>query len=125
MPQVKIYGLRENIELQRLALSDAIHEALSAAIGTPPSKRFQRFIILEPENFLFPGDRSKNYTIIEIIMFVGRSSASKKNLVHLLYQKISQVTNIKPQDLEITIVETPRENWGIRGISGDELDLKL
>ncbi|MFZ5900336.1 hypothetical protein ACUM6F_03305 [Desulforudis sp. DRI-14] len=30
---------------------------------------------------------------------------------------------IAPQDLEITIFETPQGNWGIRGKPGDELAL--
>jgi hypothetical protein len=30
---------------------------------------------------------------------------------------------IHKNDVEITIFETPRENWGIRGLPGDELPL--
>ncbi|MEL6495042.1 MAG: tautomerase family protein [Cyanobacteria bacterium J06623_7] len=123
MPQIKIYGLRANIEPRRFALSHAIQAALSAAIGTPDHRRFQRFIILENENFIYPSDRTQDYTIIEIIMFEGRSIETKKNLIRLLYQKIAETTEIRPQDLEITIIETPRCNWGIGGVLGDELKL--
>ena len=123
MPQIKIYGLQENIEPKRFALSDAIHAALMESIGTPDNKRFQRFIVLDAENFIYSSDRTTNYTIIEINMFEGRSVEAKKNLIRTLYQKIAETTEIKPQDLEITIFETPRCNWGIRGISGDELKL--
>ncbi len=123
MPQVKIYGLRNNIEPKRFALSHAVHRALMEAIGTPEAKRFQRFILLESENFLYPSDRTSEYTIIEISMFEGRSTEAKKNLIRLLYQKIEQTTGITPQDLEITIFETPKCNWGVRGIPGDELRL--
>ena len=123
MVQVKIYGLKENIAAKRSALSDAIHNALGEAIGTPKEKRFQRFTILEAENFIFPGDRSSNYTIIEINMFEGRSLEAKKNLIRLLYQKIGNITDITARDLEITIMETPKHHWGIRGVPGDELNL--
>lgn len=123
MPQIKIYGLRDNIEPKRFAFSHAIHSALMEAIGTANEKRFQRFMILEPEDFVFPSDRTNNYTIIEIQMFEGRSIAAKKNLIKLLYQKIVKITDISPQDLEIIILEAPKCNWGIRGITGDELDL--
>jgi len=34
-----------------------------------------------------------------------------------------ETTDIQPQDLEIIILETPRCNWGIPGILGDELEL--
>ena len=123
MPQVKVYGFSQNIAAKRSTLSDAIHAALMEGIGTPEAKRFQRFIVLEPADFIFPDDRTSNYTIIEINMFEGRSAAAKKNLIRLLYQKIASATDITPQDLEITIFETPQCNWGIRGIPGDELKL--
>ena len=123
MPQVKVYGLQDNIAARRSTLSDVIHAALMEAIGTPEAKRFQRFIILDPADFIFPSDRTNNYTIIEISMFEGRSVAAKKNLIRLLYEKIASATDITPQDIEITIFETPQCNWGIRGIPGDELKL--
>ena len=123
MPQVKIYGLQKNIEPKRFDLSHAIQVALKLAIGTPDLQRFQRFIILEPENFIFPSDRTSDYTIIEISMFEGRSVETKKKLIRTLQEKITETTDIKPQDLEITIFETPKTNWGIRGMTGDELDL--
>jgi phenylpyruvate tautomerase PptA (4-oxalocrotonate tautomerase family) len=123
MPQIKVYGLQQNLEPRRVALSHAIHTALMAAIGTPASKKFQRFIILEPENFIFPSDRSNDYTIIEISVFEGRSVEAKRNLIRTMYQKIAETADIKPQDLEITIFETPQCNWGIRGVPGDELEL--
>ena len=123
MVQFKIYGLEENLVPKRFALSYATQAALTEAIGTPEAKRFQRFIILDPANFIFPSDRTNNYTIIEINMFEGRSTEAKKNLIHLLYQKIAETTDITAQDLEITIMETPRSNWGVRGVSGDELKL--
>ena len=123
MVQIKIYGLEENIASKRFALSRAVHAALTEAIGTPEKKRFQRFIVLKPEDFIFPSERTNNYTIIEINMFVGRSVEAKKNLIRLLYQKIAETVDITPQDLEINLIETPRSNWGIRGVPGDELNL--
>ncbi|WDM20667.1 tautomerase family protein [Paenibacillus polymyxa] len=47
----------------------------------------------------------------------------KKQLIQLLFQRITDQFGIAPQDLEITIFETPKQNWGIRGVPGDELQL--
>ena len=80
MVQVKIYGLEENIAPKRFALSYIVQSALTETIGTPDKKRFQRFIILKPEDFVFPNDRTNNYTIIEISMFEGRSTEAKKKI---------------------------------------------
>jgi len=123
MAQIKIYGLRTYLDRHREGLSEAIHSAVMEALSYPPEKKFHRFFPLEPEDFLFPSDRSPSYTILEISMFQGRSSETKKTLIRQLFLKINQTCGIQAQDLEITIFETPRENWGIRGIPGDELAL--
>ena len=123
MAQVKIYGLRSSLERHRQGLSEAIHQSLVESFGLPREKRFQRFFPLAPEDFLFPEDRTENYTILEVSVFEGRSPEAKKKLIRSLFSRISASTEIVPQDLEITIFETPKANWGIRGMPGDELAL--
>lgn len=123
MAQVKIYGLRSRLVSRRAALSDAIHQALMESLKLPKEKRFQRFILLETDDFIYPPDRSENYTIIEISLFEGRSTEAKKSLIHTLFSLLSAKPGIDPQDLEITLFETPQANWGIRGKPADELTL--
>ena len=123
MSQIKIYGHREEIQKHRTALSDAIHSAVVQALSFPADKRFHRFIELEAESFIHPADRSSNYIIIEISMFEDRSSEAKRNLIKALFSSIKQSCGIEPLDVEITIFETPKANWGIRGMPGDELTL--
>ena len=55
-------------------------------------------------------------------MFEGRSTETKKLLIHELYRTTTAI-GLSAQDVEITITETPRANWGIRGVPGDELQL--
>src|SRR5690606_5138339 len=100
-----------------------IHACLVKAFGMPPEKRFQRFIGLEAADFIYPDDRSTHYTIIEIVMFEGRSPAAKKHLIQLLFARLEADLGIAPLDVEIVLLEAPRANWGIRGKPGDELDL--
>lgn len=123
MAQIKIYGLRSRLRPKRAAISEAIHRAVVSAFDYPPEKRFHRFIMLDADDFLYPADRSQDYTIIEISVFAGRSLEAKKSLIRLLYANLAAHVQLDPQDVEITIFETPRENWGIRGMPGDELTL--
>ncbi len=123
MSQIKIYALSSTIQQHRQQLSAAIHEALVSALSYPAEKKFQRFIALNAEDFIYPADRSQNYIIIEISMFEGRSTESKKSLMRTLFANIQAQCGIAPQDVEITIFETPKHNWGIRGQCGDELNL--
>jgi phenylpyruvate tautomerase PptA (4-oxalocrotonate tautomerase family) len=124
MAQIKIYGVAEHLRPIQARLSDVIHACIVEALDYPPGKRFHRFLPLQPEDFVFPSDRSARYTIIEISMFEGRSAAARKRLITLLFAKIASEIGIDPQDVEITITETPRANWGIRGQPGDELGLE-
>ena len=123
MVQVKITGCAPQLNPIKYQLSDIIHSCLQDAIGTPENKRFQRFFPLAAENFYYPEDRSKRYTIIEIVMFEGRSIPVKKKLTKLLFERISQQVGIAVEDIEIVMFELPKHNWGIRGVSGDELVL--
>lgn len=88
-----------------------------------PEKRFHRFFPLDKADFYYPNDRTENYLVIEISMFEGRSIDTKKKLIRLLIQEINGNFNIPVNDIEITIFETPKHNWGIRGLPGDELTL--
>jgi phenylpyruvate tautomerase PptA (4-oxalocrotonate tautomerase family) len=121
--QVKVYGAEAHLREKRAQLSDAIHRCVVEALDYPKDKRFHRFLPLAPEDFVHPPDRSGDYTIIEISMFEGRSVEAKKQLVRLLYRRLRDECGLAPTDLEITIFETPRHNWGIRGMPGDELAL--
>ena len=123
MSQIKIYGLKGSLKSHQANLSDAIHKAVVEALAYPPDKKFHRFIVLEQSDFIYPSDRSASYTIIEISMFEGRSVEAKKLLIKLLFQYIEQDAGISSQDVEITIFETPKHNWGIRGQCGDEMVL--
>lgn len=122
MAQVKIYALADFMRPIRRTFSDKLHACLVEAIGLPADKRFHRFILLDRDDFIHPADRTEKYTIIEISMFEGRSVEAKKKLIRLLFENMSAI-GIPVSDLEITIFETPRHAWGIRGLPGDELNL--
>jgi 4-oxalocrotonate tautomerase family enzyme len=123
MSQIKIYALDETIELHRDNLSKAIYQALVKELKYPEEKRFQRFIALESKNFVYPVDRSKSYIIIEISMFDGRTKETTTAFIRSLFENINNLCGIDSNDVEITIFETPKENWGIRGRNADELQL--
>ena len=123
MAQIKIYGLKAHLDDYAVKLSDSIHACVVEALHYPAEKRFHRFIDLAPDRFIFPPDRGEQYTILEISMFEGRSVETKKKLIYLLFQHLQVEVGIPPHSVEITIFETPKVNWGIRGKPGDELVL--
>lgn len=123
MAQVKFFGTEINFQKNRNVISEAVHKSLVEIFLLPQEKRFHRFISFSPADFIYPEDRSSNYTIIEISIFEGRSTEIKKQLIKKIFYNLENEAQINPTDVEITIFETPRANWGIRGFNGDEINL--
>jgi hypothetical protein len=122
MVQTKIYGLKAQLEPIKADLSDIIHACIMEALQYPADKRAHRFFLLDPSDFFYPAGRTERYTIVEFSMIEGRSVDTKKQLIRLMFERV-QSLGISGQDLEMTIFETPKSNWGFRGLPGDEHQL--
>ncbi|MBD1912942.1 MULTISPECIES: tautomerase family protein [unclassified Leptolyngbya] len=122
MVQVKIYGLREYLDPIKHQLSDVIHSCIIDALQYPSDKRAHRFFPLESSDFFYPEGRTLRYTIVEFSMIEGRTVEAKKQLMRLMFERV-QTLGISTHDLEMTIFETPKHNWGFRGLPGDEHQL--
>ena len=123
MTQVKVYGHAAALRPVQQAMSDVIHRCAVEAFGLPPGKRFHRFLALEPGDLVTPADRSERYTVLEVAMFAGRSVEAKKRFYALLFERFQAELGIETVDLEVQLVETPRHDWAMRGLPGDELDV--
>ena len=98
---------------------------MQSVLGMPEDKRAHRFIPLAKEDFFYPGGRTDCYTVIEINMMKGRKPETQKALIKALFKEIESALGINPIDIEITIKEQEKYQWGFRGITGDEAsDLK-
>lgn len=120
---IRIYGIKEQLNPIKAKLSDVINQCMVEALSFPADKRAHRFFPMAAEDFYYPAGRSAAYTVIEISMMQGRSIAARKTLIHSLFRDIEAQLQIKPVDVEITIFESPAENWGFRGMTGDEANL--
>ncbi|WP_418276596.1 tautomerase family protein [Isoptericola jiangsuensis] len=121
MVQVKISGNRSVWGERRQEVSDALHAALVTAWQIPAEKRFHRFFLLEDGDLVAP--RSEAYLVVEVVCFAGRSAEAKRALVRALFDDVAPALGVGVDDVELVILESPRENWGIRGLAGDELAL--
>ncbi len=123
MAQFKIYGHLTFLETSATMISAAIHRASVHALGLPEAKRFHRFIPLEPWQFHHPDDRSERYIVVEVMMFTGRSQETKKQFYAQVLHNLFNDCGLAAVDIEMTILESPRHDWLIRGVPGDELVL--
>ena len=124
MAQAKVYGLAESLNPIKAKLSDTIHGCIVEALHFPPEKRVHRFFPMSKDNFTVTlPDATEKYLILEIGMMEGRSVETKKCLIRLLFTRICDEFDYLPGDIEITINESPKCNWGFRGLPGDEIGL--
>ncbi len=123
MGQIKIFGIKKNLHPVREQLSEILHECMMEAFRYPKEKKAHRFIYIDEDSFFYFEGRTQKHTIIEISIFEGRSVEAKKKLYKLIFARFEKELSITPMDVEITLFETPLHNWGIRGMSGDELTL--
>ncbi|MBB1088577.1 tautomerase family protein [Lysobacter sp. SG-8] len=121
MSRIKIYGLKSHLDPIRGALSDTIHGCMMEAFKLPAHHRYQRFIGLQADEFYFGDGHSDRFLALEIACFEGRSMSAKKTLIRLLQERLEAQHGIPRNDIEISITDTPRWNWGLYGKAGDEV----
>jgi phenylpyruvate tautomerase PptA (4-oxalocrotonate tautomerase family) len=105
------------------AVIDAVQAALREALKIPEADRTLRLIEHPPSHFAVPPGRGEKYTLIEVTMFSGRSMAAKRALYQAIVRNLTAL-GVPALDIKIALIETPPENWGIRGgMPASEIDL--
>ena len=127
MAQIKVYGIDSHLNPIKEQLSKVIHGCVVEVLQFPKNKRFHRFFPMTVEDVFYPENRSRAYTIIEIMMIEGRTKETKKKLIALLFNHIRKELGIQAVDIEILIQDAPAYHFGFRGMTGDEmlLDYKV
>ena len=123
MPLVRIEVRRSREYKEKRAVCDAVHAAMKEALLIPEHDRHIRYIEHAPEDFQVPPGKTKDYTLVEITLFQGRSMDAKRNLYQAVVRNLGSL-GIAPEDVFIVLIESPPENWGVRGgVPASEVDL--
>jgi phenylpyruvate tautomerase PptA (4-oxalocrotonate tautomerase family) len=120
MPQVKISGYHDQLIPIQSQLISIIEDCFAEITGITADKIIQRCYPLAATDFHCPG-KSAQYTLIEIMLFTGKPIEVKKQLIKAIFAKIQHEIGLAPTDTEIILTEIPSSNWGLRGLTGDEL----
>ena len=115
MPLVKIEIQEGKSKEYKKALLDGVHQALVQSLKIPDYDRTQRLYELDADNFEAPPNKTDNITVIEIVIFKGRSIEAKKQLYKTIVNNLAENPGIKGDDITIVLYEPSLENWGIRG----------
>ena len=116
MPVAKIHVLKGQYNEARLGkVSSAVQDGLISALGIPPEDFFQVIHVLPRGQFRhtpsFLGlDYSDDLIILEITFISGRPKEKRLALLKALNERVVAAAGISPDDLLITLYETPGEN---------------
>jgi len=116
MPVAKIHVLEGRYNEDRLRkVSGAVQNGLISALGIPPEDFFQVIHVLPRGRFLHtPSFLGLNYSddlvILEITFISGRPKEKRLALLKALNEGVVAAAAISPDDLLITLYETPGEN---------------
>jgi phenylpyruvate tautomerase PptA (4-oxalocrotonate tautomerase family) len=85
-------------------------------INVPADDRFQIFSEHEPEALVYDRrylgiERSDDIVVIQITLNTGRTLEQKRALYRELAEKLSRDPGLRKQDILVSLVEVPRENW--------------
>ena len=116
MPLAKIHVLEGQYdETRRGKVSSAVQSGLISALGVPPEDFFQIIHILPKSQFHYtPSILGLNYSddliVLEITFISGRPKETRLGLLKALNDAVVSAARISPDDLLITLYETPGEN---------------
>ena len=119
MPLAKIEVRRSRPAEEVTALMEAVYVSMREALKLPEGDRQIRYIEHRPEHFWVAPGKSENYTLVEVLMFPGRSIEAKR----MLYQGIAQrfgALGIAPIDVMVVLTEPPMGSWGPRGVPASD-----
>ena len=116
MPLAKLHVLEGRYDEARLGkVSSAVQNGLISALGIPPEDFFQIIHILPKSQFRHtPSFLRLNYSddliVLEITFISGRPKEKRLGLLKALNDAVVSAARISPDDLLITLYETPGEN---------------
>lgn len=115
MPLVRIEVPADTNTARRKAISETVHEAMTATLNVPKADRFQVItehpadaLIIDP-NYL-DIERSKDAILIQITLNEGRSTDLKKAFYKAVADGL-HAAGMRREDVMINLVEVKKENW--------------
>jgi hypothetical protein len=116
MPLAKLHVLEGQYDEVRLdKVSSAVQNGLISALDIPPDDFFQIIHVLPKTQFRHtPSFLGLNYSddliVLEITFIAGRPKEKRLGLLKALNEAVVSAAGISPDDLLITLYETPGEN---------------
>ena len=114
MPAVVISIFRERSKAQKQAISGAVRKTLLEAFELDDKGYSIRLHQYEPCDFLLSPGKSRDFILVELTIFSGRSDSRKRALYRLISEYLEE-TGEDGKHVTVILHEPSMENWGIAG----------
>lgn len=119
MPSTRIETRKGWLGDRKLELIEAVQRSLVAHLKIPETDRSVRLLEYEADSFIGTSEKAIE---IEITLFAGRTIAAKRGLYKGLADELSPF-GVAAGEIKVMLIEVARENWGLRGLPGSEVQL--
>jgi 4-oxalocrotonate tautomerase len=119
MPFVRIW-LDTSVHTEPGVIGECVHRGMVDALGVPEGDHFQVISRQGPGELVYDRsflgfDRTDGIVFIQILLAAGRDVHRKKALYLTITELLSAVCGVRPDDVFITLVEIPPENFSFGG----------
>ncbi len=116
MPLVRISLRVGKPAAYRRAIGEGVHRAMVETINVPPLDRFQVITEHSADDLIYDPryldiQRSDDVVFVQITLNAGRTVDQKRALYARIAGLLAENPGVRPQDVLISLVEVPRENW--------------
>ena len=116
MPLVRVELPAGKAADYRAAVSEAIQQAMHAALKVPLEERFHIITEHAPANLVIDPtylgiDRSADAIVVQVTLNEGRDADVKRDFYRTLADRLRERVGLRPEDLVVNLVEVKRENW--------------
>jgi len=122
LPATRITTSQGWIGTRRRDVLEAVQRALVTGLRIPPDDRCISLVEQEPDALLLSAQASERFTLIEIVLITGRSLEAKRRLYAAMVEELAPF-GLGADEVRVILVESPAENWGLRGLPASEIDL--
>ncbi|MGD0848500.1 tautomerase family protein [Bradyrhizobium sp.] len=117
MPLLHISLRAGKPQAYRQAIFDSLYRAMRDALSVPEDDQFMTISEHDAANFRFGAAygvaRSDDLVYIQITVFNTRTLEQKKALFGRIAELLGESPGIRPEDVFVNIVDSPKENWSV------------
>jgi phenylpyruvate tautomerase PptA (4-oxalocrotonate tautomerase family) len=117
MPLLHISLRAGKPQAYRQAIFDSLYRAMRDALSVPEDDQFMSISEHDAANFRFGAAygvaRSDDLVYIQITVFNTRTLEQKKALFGRIAELLGESPGIRPEDVFVNIVDSPKENWSV------------